>query len=208
MKITDQSASLEWITIGALGHIANIARTCYQSEPTRSDADFVQFLMKCGHMGMIEHVSASLRFVTDRGISHELVRHRLFSFAQESTRYCNYSKGKFGNGITVVRPMVPSKSKDGYRHWLETCRIAEKKYFDLLERGWKPQDARAALPTSTKTEIVMTGNFRNWLWFLKLREDSAAHPMMRELAGFAHEILSDRVPEVFNVPWKVDPTDR
>ena len=143
----------------------------------------------------------TVHFVCDRGVSHEFVRHRVFSFAQESTRYCNYSKDKFGNELTFIQPCwFDSSLIDDTGHWdantfyrmptqsveedafLGTLLSAEKSYFNLLECGWKPQEARAVLPNSLKTELVMTGFVSDWKHFFELRCDSAAHPQARELA--------------------------
>lgn len=137
----------------------------------------------------------TVKFVCDRGVSHEFVRHRVFSFAQESTRYCNYSKDKFGNEITFIQPCwdyiktaayngVDSFDGDYFEHSL---REAELYYFKLLDQGWKPQQARAVLPNSLKTELVMTGFAKDWEHFFKLRDAGSAHPQARELAQPLHE---------------------
>ena len=146
----------------------------------------------------------TVHFVCDRGVSHEFVRHRVMSFAQESTRYCNYSKDKFGNELTFIIPswcsnrdevhIVPDKYDVDWNNKLiedfgnEQGRLyiglalAEKAYLDLLNIGWTPQQARAILPNSLKTELVMTGFVSDWKHFFGLRCDSAAHPQAMELA--------------------------
>ena len=146
----------------------------------------------------------TVHFVCDRGVSHEFVRHRVMSFAQESTRYCNYSKDKFGNELTFIIPswcsnrdeahIVPDKYDVDWNDELiedfgnEQGRLyiglalAENAYLDLLKIGWTPQQARAVLPNSLKTELVMTGFVSDWKHFFELRCDSAAHPQARELA--------------------------
>ena len=146
----------------------------------------------------------SVRFVCDRGVSHELVRHRVFSFAQESTRYCNYSKDKFNNEITFIFPNWlglsymtpdwygkpdPNLEHRAFYHILEQC---EKSYLRLLELGWQPQQARAVLPTALKTEVVMTGFVSDWEHFFTLRTSKAAHPQMRELAVSLYQKFSEK----------------
>lgn len=157
----------------------------------------------------------TVKFICDRGVSHEFVRHRVFSFAQESTRYCNYSKDKFGNELTYIIPCwinIPEGSyelfeeddsiqglhchclsdkewvtKDfGTKAFLRNCDDAEQNYFELLKQGWKPQEARAVLPNSLKTELVVTGFASDWEHFFKLRDAGSAHPQARELAQPLH----------------------
>lgn len=133
----------------------------------------------------------TVHFVCDRGVSHEFVRHRVMSFAQESTRYCNYSKDKFGNELTFIIPNwvnthCPNKEQEGPSvpdmEWSSAMLDAEASYKILLKMGWTPQQARAVLPNSLKTELVMTGFVSDWKHFFELRCDSAAHPQARELA--------------------------
>jgi thymidylate synthase (FAD) len=129
-----------------------------------------------------------MKFVCDRGVSHEVVRHRVASFAQESTRYCNYGLEKFGGEITVVRPSWCSPGYDMYDDWKAGCYNCEGAYFTMLANGATPQQARGVLPTDTKTEIVVTMNLANWDHFFGLRCDPAAHPNMREVAMLAREL--------------------
>lgn len=147
----------------------------------------------------------TVKFICDRGVSHEFVRHRVFSFAQESTRYCNYSRDKFGNECTfIIPPWTEFKegnypiSWDGlygscntlveYDSWFFWhLALAERDYFKLLEKGWIAQQARAVLPNSLKTELVMTGTIEQWKGFFKLRDASSAHPQAYELAHPLHE---------------------
>ena len=193
--------------IKLLKQIEKAARTCYKSENKiaedgSSARKLVAALIKSGHEAMIEHSQLSVKFICDRGVSHELVRHRLFSFAQESQRYCNYGKGKFGAEITVIEPCFwvndDDHSKIAYELWYEACRNAEKMYFKLLNYGATPQEARSVLPNSTKTEIVVTGNLREWRNFFKLRIDNAAHPQMRELTIPLLKELKERIPIIFD----------
>lgn len=159
-----------------LNKIETIGRICYKSEGTEySAAKFVRMLIDRGHEAMIEHVSISVLFVTDRGVSHELVRYRIASYAQESTRYCNYSSDRFDNEITVVRPPHVSGS------WIVAMEAAEKAYMGMIATGFSAQDARSVLPHSLKTEIVVAANLREWRHILKLRTAPDAHPQMRQL---------------------------
>lgn len=187
--------------------IEKVGRVCYKSEDkiTEGSANgFVKMLIDRGHEAMLEHSCLTVKFIVDRGISHEIVRHRLFSFAQESTRYCNYSKGKFGNEITVIKPcffdtgMGTASNSLVYEEWKHSCEIAERSYFKLLEYGAKPQEARAVLPNSLKTEVIVTGNYREWRHFLKLRTAKAAHPQMREVAIPLLEELKSRLAIIFD----------
>lgn len=136
----------------------------------------------------------TVHFVCDRGVSHEFVRHRVFSFAQESTRYCNYSKDKFGNEITFIHPCWIEDNQDTYDRWCfyESLSKAEEVYFRLLKHGWTPQQARTVLPNALKTELVMTGFISDWEHFFKLRDAGSAHPQARELAHPLHEEFKNR----------------
>jgi len=169
-----------------------VARTCYKSENKITDdsnINFIEKLIKLNHEAMLEFgPSIVVKFVCDRGVSHELVRHRLCDFAQESTRYCNYSKDKFENQITFVIPnWMPDVNPGEYNNkptmltWMIAMENAEKSYLQLLKEGWQPQQARTVLPNSLKTEIVVKANVREWRHIFKLRCSSAAHPQMREL---------------------------
>ena len=181
--------------------IERAGRVCYKSEEriTEDSAEnFVRGLIKRGHESVLEHVSFTIRFICDRGITHEIVRHRLASYSQESTRYCNYSTGKFGGEITVIEPLFFAPGSRLYERWKEACSDAEDAYFDLLEMGATPQEARSVLPNSLKTEIVMTANVREWRHFFKLRCSNAAHPQMREVAKMALEKARIFIPVVFD----------
>lgn len=177
-------------------------RTCYLSERVEGDTTeaFIQRLMKRKHWSVLEHASISLRFICDRGVTHELVRHRLASYSQESTRYCNYSKGKFGNEITVIKPCFWEENSHEYQMWKKACEFSEIMYIDLLNEGATPQQARSVLPNSLKTEIVVTMNVREWRHFLEMRLvgiAGASHPQMVELAKLAYDILVDHYPLFF-----------
>lgn len=184
-----------------LKNIESAARTCYKSEDRITEysaMSMVMSLIKHGHEAMLEHEYITVRFICDRGVSHEIVRHRVASFAQESTRYCNYSKDKFGNEITVIRPCYFAEDTENYRIWKASCEAAEKAYFALLDSDASPQEARSVLPTSLKTEIVMTANLREWRHFFRLRTSEAAHPQMRELTIPLLRELKSRIPIIFD----------
>ena len=124
----------------------------------------------------------------------EFVRHRVFSFAQESTRYCNYSKDKFGNELTFILPCWWKDEVGNYAEaeFCNTLQYAEEQYFYLLKQGWKPQEARAILPNALKTELVMTGFVSDWKHFFELRDAGSAHPQARELAQPLHKLFIEK----------------
>lgn len=183
--------------------IEQAGRVCYKTEykiGEDSAEKFIKALVSHGHEAMLEHASLTVRFIVDRGVSHELVRHRLASFAQESTRYCNYSKDQFGSEITVIEPCFYREGSPSYDVWKKSCETCEKAYFDLLEIGDMPQMARDVLPTSTKTEVVMTANIREWRHFFKLRAlgtTGAPHPQMREVALPLLHMMAEFLPPLF-----------
>jgi len=175
------------------------ARTCYKSEhkiTQDSWKELVSKLIELGHESVLEHSLITVKFICDRGISHELVRHRLASYSQESTRYCNYSKNRFHNQITVIKPFYLSGKQ--YKVWKQCMLECEKTYFKLLELGCKPEEARAVLPNSLKTEIVVSANIREWRHILRLRTSKRAHPQMRELMIPLLQELKEKVPVVFD----------
>ena len=182
-------------------HIEQCGRVCYKSEDksTNDSAErFVRSLIQRGHESVLEHYSFSVRFVCNRGVSHEIVRHRLASYSQESTRYCNYSNDKFRSEITVIEPCFLAENSRGYEMWENACKQAEEAYFSLLDWGCTPQEARSVLPNSLKTEVVMTANIREWRHFLKLRTAPEAHPQMRELTVPLLEELQKKIPVLFD----------
>lgn len=186
-----------------LKKIEKIGRTCYKSEGKISEGSaekFVANLIKRGHEAMLEHESLTIKFVVDRGISHELVRHRLASFAQESTRYCNYGKDDFGSEITFIIPNYLNGGM-GLETWICAMGECEDAYFKLLDIGLTPQEARAVLPNSLKTEVVMTANLREWRHFFKLRaanKTGKAHPQMLEVTRPLLDELKALIPVVFD----------
>lgn len=152
-----------------LKRLEQCGRVCYKSEDkiTEGSAEkFVAGIIKRGHEAVLEHCSFTVKFICDRGVSHEIVRHRMASYCQESTRYCNYGKGKFGEEITVIEPCFWPEGSDLYWAWKNACLISEQCYFSLLKSGATPQEARSVLPNSLKTEVVMTANIREWRHFL------------------------------------------
>lgn len=198
MKIVEQSVSLLWITPYPEQQIEIAGRTCYKSEgkiTADSAHDFAKKMRVSGHHAMIEHAVATLRIITDRGISHEIVRHRIASYAQESTRYCNYSADKFENQCSFIEP--PDLTPFQKAMWLVSCKQAEDSYFRMLEMGCSAQIARSVLPTCLKTELVMTANFREWRHFITLRKAKAAHPQIRPIAEAALNILMKHAPGIF-----------
>lgn len=184
-----------------LKRIEQCGRVCYKSEDkiTENSAEkFVANIIKRGHEAVLEHCSFTVKFICDRGVSHEIVRHRLAAYCQESTRYCNYSKDGFGNEITVIKPCFFEEGTRPYRMWLESCEFAEAYYFKLLDEEATPQEARSVLPNSLKTEVVMTANLREWRHFFKLRCSSAAHPQMREVACMLLDKCKKEIPIIFD----------
>ena len=201
--------------IEELKHIEKIGRVCYKSEGKitedgESAKKFVKMLIDRGHEAMIEHSSLSVKFVVDRGVSHELVRHRIASFAQESTRYVNYSLEKFGNEINVIdirngvdldnkmKNMDSDTISAIMGEWCLAMEDAEKHYMKMIELGATPQIARSVLPNSTKTEITITADYREWRNFFKLRVPNTAHPQMREVTIPLLKELKRRLPIIFD----------
>ena len=196
--------------------IEKVGRTCYKSEDKitpdgESAKKFVKNLINAGHEAMIEHgPSLSVKFIVDRAVANEMVRHRVASFAQESTRYCNYSKDKFGNEITAITPyggILLDKGMQGVDsdalgaicyEWENAMNEAEKHYMRMIELGATPQIARSVLPCSLKTEIVMTANYREWRHFFKLRTAPSAHPQIRWTAIPLLRELQKRLPIIFD----------
>ena len=192
-----------------LKRVERAGRVCYKSEGSIKDGSaerFIAGILKRGHESVIEHEDITVRMVCDRGVTHEIVRHRIASYSQESTRYCNYSGDKFGNEITVIDiaggfsyDLNNETDLQKYEAWMRAMENAEKSYFELIELGATPQEARSVLPNSLKTEIVVTMNLRSWRNFFRLRCDSHAHPQMREVANIALDLVKKRLPIFFDV---------
>lgn len=194
-----------------LAMIEKVGRTCYKSESKidlASAKRFVENLIRNGHEAMLEHSILTVKFTVDRGISHEIVRHRLASFAQESTRYCNYSNSKFDNQITVIDlstgfeyDLEKENDMAKYEVWMSAMENAEKAYFDLLKLGASPQEARSVLPHSTKVDIQVSMNYREWRNFFRLRAvgtTGSPHPQTKEVATALLKELKNRIPVVFD----------
>lgn len=206
MKIIN--ADVEFITpidgAAILKRLEQCGRVCYKSEAKITDTSapaFVAGIIKRGHEAVLEHCSFTVKFICDRGVSHEIVRHRLAAYCQESTRYCNYSKGDFGEEITVIKPCFWNETDLKYAAWANLCSNAEDAYIDLVRSGATPQEARSVLPNSLKSEVVMTANIREWRHFLKLRCSPAAHPQMREVALILLDKVHSLIPVCFDDIW-------
>jgi thymidylate synthase (FAD) len=174
-------------------------RTAYKSEDKitpDSATKFIEMIVKRGHLSVIEHASMSVKFIFDRGISHEMVRHRLASFTQESTRYCNYSKKNEDGGLNIL-DIKEHMTPEQYEIWLDTMFFLESQYKTLLNAGAPPQIARSVLPNSLKTEIVVTANLREWKEILRQRTSVAAHPQIREVMIPLSIEMNKILPEIF-----------
>ena len=212
MKVVTASAEIIYPKLNSRSidemykNIELAGRTCYKSEnkiTPESARKFIRGLIKSGHEAMIEHASMTVRFVADRGVTHEIVRHRIASYAQESTRYCNYSKDKFENSISVIKPFYfeGPENIDKLNEWITAMEDAEKHYFALIKMGATPQEARTVLPTGLKAEIIMTANMREWRTFFKLRAagvTGAAHPQTKEVALSLLRQCQELMPELFD----------
>jgi len=173
-------------------------RICYKSEDKITDESsikFVAMLLKSGHESVIEHEKITVRIVCDRGVTHEIVRHRLCSYSQESTRYCNYKS----RGIKVIQPQFTGPNAAECRGvWKDAMEDAERAYLRLIDLGEKPQIARSVLPNSLKTEIIVTANLREWRHIFKLRTSAKAHPQMREVMIPLLKEFQDKLGVLFN----------
>lgn len=202
MKIVKASAAFTQPIDGKaiMRALEEAGRICYKSEDKMTDDSagaFVLKIIRLGHESVLEHEKLTARIICDRGVSHELVRHRLASYSQESTRYCNYGKDGFGGEITVIRPCFLLEGSPAWRTWECAMNEAECGYFEMLNDGCTPQEARSVLPNSLKTEVVMTANLREWRHFFKLRCAPAAHPQMREVAKMLLEEARAALPAIF-----------
>jgi thymidylate synthase (FAD) len=200
MKIVQQSAKLLAHTPNPECLIERCGRIAYKSENkinVGTAQKFIEMIIKNGHESVLEHASATILFICDRGVSHEIVRHRICSFTQESTRYCRYSDKKH-DGITVIKPPFNGNDSDFLEDcWRLLCHDSELCYINMINNGVAPEIARSVLPTCLKTEIAVTCNFREWRHFLKLRMAPSAHPQIREIAQMAFVELKKIAPTVF-----------
>jgi len=203
MKIIEPSVQLIHWTPQPEAVVERMGRICYKSENRigpETSRDFIRMILAPSrkHESVMEHASAGFLVTTDRGITHEIVRHRVgVAYSQESTRYCNYSQGKHGNQITVVRPCQILPEGPDYQDWEQGCQDAETRYFQMLAAGATPQNARSVLPTCLKAEIGWTANMREWRHVLALRLAPAAHPDMRVVARMILDRLIILAPTIF-----------
>ncbi|MDY3080461.1 MAG: FAD-dependent thymidylate synthase [Oscillospiraceae bacterium] len=183
-----------------LKNIESYGRVCYKSEgliTEDSAIPFIRRILKSGHESVIEHEKITVKIICDRGVTHEIVRHRIASYSQESTRYCNYSKDKFGNELTFIKPVFWPENSREYEIWESQMQAIEDSYIKLLQLGATPEQARSVLPNSLKTEIVVTMNLREWRHFFKLRTSKHAHPQMREISIPLLEKMCELFPPIF-----------
>lgn len=207
MKLVKPSYTIESEIDGKkiLKNLEKCARTCYKSEDKITDTSaerLIRGIIKSGHESVIEHESIRVRFVVDRGVTHEMVRHRICSFSQESTRYCNY-----GGGVEFIIPCWMDIKPGEYKThttlepaesiWFTCCLNLESSYQELLRIGWTPQQARSVLPNSLKTEIVVTANLREWRKIFQLRTSKRAHPQIREVMVPLLKELQEKIPVIF-----------
>lgn len=199
MKIVPISVKLVHATPFPVSVIEDMGRICYQSQPKGNALDFVKMLIQRGHESVLEHVSAGFRIVTDRGVTHELVRHRLAAFSQESTRYCDYIGDRFGGELQFIEPPGVKLEPDAscYIGWLDALNAAETRYRDLRAHGIPPELARSVLPNALKSEIGMTCNAREWRHVLRLRLSPKAHPQMRQIMALVAKELLAWCPVLF-----------
>ena len=196
MKLIKQYHILLAIPENALQCIEKIARTCYQSTDKikpGSDIQLVKSLIGRSHHAMLEFEDITIKFITNRGVTHELVRHRLCSFAQESTRYVKY------NNMEFIQPVWWDETTNAQQEtFLHHCKMLEVGYCQLLKEGWQPQQAREILPNALKTEIVVKANIREWRHIFSLRCSKAAHPQIRSLMGNLLNDLVIKIPVMFD----------
>ncbi len=188
-----------------LKHLELCARNCYKSEDkiTSDSAKLmVRKLLELGHEAMIEHYNLTVKITCDLGVYKDLTRHRHVSYAIESTRYCNYSKGKFGNELSVIKPCHIKEGTPEYELWLETMQQIEKNYNAMAALGCKPDQLRMLLPHSVKADVIMTANLREWRHIFKLRCAPAAHPTVQEVMKMLLNKLKAEIPVIFDdIPY-------
>ena len=204
MKIIEPSVELidDFDAAAIMRKLERAGRVCYKSEgniKVDSAEKFIRGIIKRGHESVIEHATVSFKIICDRGVTHELVRHRIgASYSQESTRYCDYSAGKFGGELTFIKPCFWSADDENFKLWSQSMALIEKNYLAMRANGARPEEARSILPNSLKTEIFVTMNLREWRHFLRLRTAPAAHPQMRQVALKIFDILKTKLPAVFD----------
>ena len=203
MKIIESSVELigELNPEAIMRHIERAGRVCYKSESRISDDSaekFIKNIVNSGHESVIEHASLTFKIICDRGVTHEIVRHRIASYSQESTRYCDYSNDKFSAELTFIKPCFWTEDDPNFKLWIDTMQTIEKNYLQMRSDGARPEQARSILPNSLKTEIFVTMNLREWRHFLKLRTAKRAHPQMREVALKIYFVLNEKLPILFS----------
>lgn len=184
-----------------LKNIELYGRVCYKSEGLIADDSaepFIRRILKSGHESVIEHEKITVKIICDRGVTHEIVRHRIASYSQESTRYCNYSQEKFGNELTFIKPLFWLEDSQEYKVWEKQMQLIEDSYLELIHLGATPEQARSILPNSLKTEIVVSMNLREWRHFFRLRTSNQAHPQMREVSIPLFKKLCEMLPPIFD----------
>jgi len=184
-----------------LRKLERAGRVCYKSEGKMADGTaqkFIQSIIGRGHESVIEHEKVTVLVTCDRGVTHEIVRHRIASYSQESTRYCNYMGDKFGNELTFIKPCFWHEDAPAFATWKACMQHIEDTYLELINQGVKAEQARAILPNSLKAEIVVTMNMRSWRHFLSLRSEVAAHPQIRQIAGMILNEFKARIPFLFD----------
>lgn len=206
MRIVPQSHSIEFAPPPevVLGNLERWTRNAYKSEDKIGPGTADRLLRSIverevrPHVSTIEHHTVTVLLTTNRGVAHELVRHRVgFSYTQESTRYCNYSKGKFDGGITVIEPLIRQGTR-AYELWYDAMRAAEDRYLSLLELGVSPQVTRGVLPNDLKTDIVVTANLQAWRYLFWMRTHPTSHPQMVALMTPVYRALRKLYPPVFD----------
>ena len=203
MKIIEPSVELaqELDAAEIMRRIERAGRVCYKSESRISDTSaekFIANIIKSGHESVIEHASVTFKIICDRGVSHEIVRHRLASYSQMSTRYCDYSGDKFGGELSFIKPCFWQEGDVNFELWRQAMAASENFYLEMRKNGARPEEARSVLPNSLATELFMTANLREWRHFLKLRTSPRAHPQMRQIALEIYRILNEKLPVIFS----------
>ena len=184
-----------------LRHIERCGRTCYQSFDKKDETSHLRFLkhiISRHHESVIEHFSVSVKLITDRAIANEIVRHRLASYSQESTRYCCYAKDKFGHEISVIKPILLDENSAAYQVWFNEMKNIEQAYFKMLDEGMTPEVARSVLPCCLKTEIVVSANLREWKHIFFMRCSDVAHPDVRNLMRNLKKEFQKNIPIIFD----------
>lgn len=179
-----------------LKNIEKYGRVSHKSEgniTSDSAKKFIQKLLSWGHESVLEHEKITVRIICDRGITHEIVRHRIAAYTQESTRYCNYT-----GLIQFIQPLFFKQNTQKYKIWHQSCKIAAENYNKLIKLGATPEEARSILPNSLKTEIVVTYNLREWRHVFEMRCQKAAHPQMKEVMIPLLKEFQKKIPLIFD----------